>query len=162
MKKIFFISIFIFFTSILSADVIRINVDNSTEIYKRSLVQIPHTQYIEEQVQIPYDCGNTDRNSIGLDTIIGSIAGVVIGNQIGAGNGRTAAKIIGGIGGGYTANQLRKGDTCYRMEFRKKPITKYTTESEDRLVGYKNCGSLGNRQICKKSREKLRYFYLNY
>lgn len=48
-----------------------------------------------------------NENSIGLDTIVGLTAGVVIGNQIGKGKGRVAAKIIGGLIGANVANSMR-------------------------------------------------------
>jgi len=167
MKKIILVFIgLIFVTSNIFADTIRIRVTDSTPIYKRSIVQIPHTTYQEEQVQVPYQCqqNNVNTNSIGVDTIIGAIAGVAIGNQIGRGNGRTVAKIVGGITGASIANNMRQGNTktCYRIEFRKIPKTTYGEEVEDRLVGYKICGYLGDRKICKTTHTKQRYIYLNY
>ena len=141
-----------------------IKVTESTPIYKQAIVQIPHTTYEEQQVQVPYSCNNSknDKNSIGLDTIIGSIAGVVIGNQIGSGSGRDAAKIIGGISGGYIANNNREDETCYRMEFRNRPVTTYRSETKERLIGYKNCGFLGNKKICKNAKSEMIHIYLNY
>lgn len=49
-------------------------------------------------------------NSIGLDTIIGGVAGVALGNQIGSGNGRTVAKVAGGLIGAGIANGMRDND----------------------------------------------------
>ena len=164
MKKIPLL-ILVLFTSLV-AETISVRVTKSTPIYRQSYVQVPHTTYTEEQVQVPYNCRRVraDKNSIGIDTVIGAVAGVVIGNQIGAGNGRTAAKIVGGLGGSYIANNMREGhsETCYRMEFRSVPHTTYTTETRERLVAYKNCGQIGGRTICKKTKNKQRYIYLNY
>ncbi len=167
MKKIILVVIgLVFVTSNIFADTIRVRVTESTPIYKRSIVQIPHTTYQEEQVQVPYQCrqNNVNTNSIGVDTIIGTIAGVAIGNQIGRGNGRTVAKIVGGITGATIANNMRQDSTktCYRIEFRKIPQTTYSDEVEERLVGYKICGYLGGRKICKRTSTKQRYIYLNY
>ena len=167
MKKISIFMLFVAFAfSSVYAESLSVKVTESTPIYKRSLVQVPHTEYIEQQVQVPYRCNvrQADKNSIGLDTIIGTVAGVVIGNQIGRGNGRTAAKIVGGIGGGYIANNMRENtsDTCYRMEFRSIPKTTYSEEVQDRLIGYKNCGYVGNRKICKRTKSKQSYIYLHY
>ena len=39
---------------------------------------------------------------------IGAIAGGVLGNQIGGGNGRTAAAVLGALGGGYLGNEIGK------------------------------------------------------
>ncbi len=150
----------------LVAENISVKVTSSTPIYRQSIVDVPHTTYIEEQIQVPYNCNikKSNTNTIGLDTIIGAVAGVVVGNQIGRGNGRTAAKIVGGIGGGYIANNMRDGtsDTCYRMEFRSIPHTNYIQETRERLVAYKNCGYIGNRKICKKTKNKQNYIYLHY
>ena len=167
MKKVFFFIGFLLVVigNNISADTLRIKVSESTPIYKRSIVEIPKTSYVEEQVQVPYRCqqDSIDTNSIGIDTIIGGIAGVAIGNQIGKGNGRTVAKIIGGITGASIANNLRGGEKiCYRMEFRKIPITHYDEEIEERLIGYKNCGYIGSKKICKKTKTKKKYIYLSY
>jgi len=158
---------FITFLMVLSfsfsafADSIKVRVTESVPIYKRSIVQIPHTDYIEKQFQVPYECKSSDTNSIGIDTIVGGIIGVAIGNQIGGGRGRDVAKVVGGLGGATVANNMRT-KKCYRMEFRKVPITSYTEEVRERLVGYKNCGYIDGRKICKRTKNKLRYIYLTY
>lgn len=52
-------------------------------------------------------------NSIGLDTIVGGVIGVAIGNQIGGGSGRDVARIVGGITGVGIANGLRENKPRY-------------------------------------------------
>lgn len=40
-------------------------------------------------------------------TAIGAIAGGLIGNQVGHGNGRTLATVAGAVGGGYAGNRIQ-------------------------------------------------------
>ena len=54
-----------------------------------------------------YSNNYSNNNNIGLDTIVGGTIGVIIGNQIGRGNGKTAAKIVGGLLGASIANNTR-------------------------------------------------------
>ncbi|MDB5823787.1 MAG: 17 kDa surface antigen [Herminiimonas sp.] len=39
---------------------------------------------------------------------LGAVAGGLIGNQVGGGNGRTLATIVGAVGGGYVGNEVAK------------------------------------------------------
>ena len=48
-----------------------------------------------------------DTNNI-AGTIIGGIAGGLIGHQIGGGSGQTAATIVGGAGGAVAGNEVQK------------------------------------------------------
>jgi outer membrane lipoprotein SlyB len=48
-----------------------------------------------------------DTNNI-AGTIIGGIAGGLIGHQIGGGSGQTAATIVGGVGGAVAGNEVQK------------------------------------------------------
>lgn len=48
-----------------------------------------------------------DSNNI-AGTIIGGIAGGLVGHQIGGGSGQTAATIIGGVGGAVAGNQVQQ------------------------------------------------------
>ncbi len=41
-------------------------------------------------------------------TLIGAVAGGVIGHQIGGGNGKTLATVGGAVAGGYAGNQVQK------------------------------------------------------
>ena len=168
MKKI--IALLLLFVTIgftnVFADTISVRVTSSKPIYKTVTVRNSYDYYRDVEVQVPYNCGVTtvNRNTIGLDTIIGTVAGVVIGNQIGHGNGRVVAKVAGGVGGAYIANQMRTNNsqTCYRTEIVQKKFTDYQYEEIPKIVAYKNCGYLGNRKICKKTKRKQRYIYLNY
>jgi outer membrane lipoprotein SlyB len=41
-----------------------------------------------------------------MRTIAGAVVGGVVGHQVGAGSGNTAATVIGAAGGGYVGHQL--------------------------------------------------------
>jgi len=41
-------------------------------------------------------------------TVLGAVAGGVLGNQIGDGKGQTAATVVGAAAGGYAGNQVQK------------------------------------------------------
>ncbi len=44
----------------------------------------------------------------GVGAVAGGVIGAVIGNQIGKGNGRTAATVLGAVGGGVAGNEIEK------------------------------------------------------
>lgn len=44
----------------------------------------------------------------GVGAVAGGLAGIIIGNQIGDGNGRVLAKIAGAAGGAYAGNRIEK------------------------------------------------------
>lgn len=111
----------------------------------------------EDTVESYVDCGDHDSNTIGIDTLIGATLGVVIGNQIGKGSGRDAAKIIGGLGGAYTANQMRDKNKCktYHQVTKCDPVYEYITENI--VVGYRNCAMYKGQKVCKESKDPLEY-----
>jgi len=68
-----------------------------------------------------------------LGAVAGGIAGLVVGNQIGGGNGKTIAKIAGAAGGAYLGNKVEKkvrGTTHYDIKVRLDNGTE-TTISQD-------------------------------
>lgn len=66
----------------------------------------------------------TQQNSSGLlGTVIGGVAGGLLGHQIGGGTGNTIATIGGAVAGGVAGNQIEKRagsstDTVYRVNVR--------------------------------------------
>jgi len=140
-----------------------VTVEKSTPIYKNITKKMPYTETYTEMVQKEVSCGNQpDTNSLGLDTLLGATLGVIVGHQIGSGNGKVAAKIIGGLGGGYIANNMRDGgETCIIEEAVDKTVTKYEVTTEKRLVGYKNIAYYNDQRIVKKSDRKLNEIRLN-
>lgn len=114
-------------------------------------------QCYEDTVEIDVKCGNTDTNSIGIDTLIGATIGVVIGNQIGKGNGRDAARIVGGLGGAYAANNMNRQKTCKTYETVTRCEPKYEYKTEHRTIGYNNCAMIDGVKYCKQTKEPIDY-----
>ncbi len=57
----------------------------------------------------------------GLGVVAGGVAGAVLGNQVGKGDGRTAATILGAVGGGWAGNAIEKNakkTTVYAVSVR--------------------------------------------
>ena len=57
----------------------------------------------------------------GVGAVAGGVLGGVLGNQIGKGSGRTAATVLGAVGGGYvghTVEQRTRTTTVYQMRVR--------------------------------------------
>jgi outer membrane lipoprotein SlyB len=68
-----------------------------------------------------------------LGAVAGGLAGLVVGNQVGGGNGKTIAKIAGAAGGAYLGNKVEKkvrGTTHYDIKVRLDNGTE-TTISQD-------------------------------
>jgi outer membrane lipoprotein SlyB len=51
---------------------------------------------------------NVEGKGTGLGAVAGGVAGLVIGNQIGAGSGKTIAKIAGAAGGAFVGNKIEQ------------------------------------------------------
>ena len=75
-----------------------------------------------------------DSNNI-AGTIIGGIAGGLLGHQIGGGSGQTAATIIGGVGGAVAGNQVqqrtRGANETFRVTVRYENGATETINQED-------------------------------
>ena len=57
----------------------------------------------------------------GMGTVAGGVLGAVLGNQVGQGNGRTVATILGAIGGGFAGNSVERNirkETIYQVGVR--------------------------------------------
>lgn len=57
----------------------------------------------------------------GLGVVAGGVLGAIVGNQVGKGNGRTAATVLGALGGGYAGNAVEKNikkETAYQVRVR--------------------------------------------
>ena len=50
----------------------------------------------------------TEGHGTGIGAVGGAVAGGVVGNQFGAGNGRTAMTLLGALGGGLAGNSVEK------------------------------------------------------
>ena len=57
----------------------------------------------------------------GLGAVAGGVLGAVVGSQMGGGNGRTAATVLGALGGGWAGNTVEKKmkkETLYQVRVR--------------------------------------------
>jgi outer membrane lipoprotein SlyB len=57
----------------------------------------------------------------GVGAVAGGVLGAVVGNQIGRGNGRTVATVLGAAGGGYVGHRIEQNtrtQTVYQMRVR--------------------------------------------
>jgi outer membrane lipoprotein SlyB len=68
-------------------------------------------QRIEYGVVDRIDLVREGGESTGVGTILGGLAGGVIGHQLGGGNGNTVATIAGALGGAYVGNNIEKSRT---------------------------------------------------
>ena len=59
--------------------------------------------------------------SSGVGVVAGGVVGAVLGNQVGGGSGKTAATILGAVGGGWAGNEIEKRvkkETVYEVRVR--------------------------------------------
>ena len=57
----------------------------------------------------------------GLGVVAGGVLGALVGNQIGGGSGKTAATVLGAVGGGWAGNTVEKKmkkETVYQIQLR--------------------------------------------
>lgn len=57
----------------------------------------------------------------GLGAVAGGLTGMLVGNQFGRGDGRTAMTVLGGVGGAYAGNEIEKNvkrSTTYEVRVR--------------------------------------------
>ncbi|MEP6790004.1 MAG: glycine zipper 2TM domain-containing protein, partial [Ramlibacter sp.] len=69
------------------------------------------SQWITEQRRV----GGGGGNNIG-GTVIGGVAGGLLGNQVGGGHGREAATALGAVVGALTGNNIANGNRAERYE----------------------------------------------
>ena len=86
-----------------------------------------------------------DRDRI-AGTAVGALLGGLVGNQIGAGSGRTLATIGGAAAGGYAGNRVQKNmqDTDTESSHQTRCKTEY--ESQQKMMGYRVTYRLGGEQ----------------
>jgi len=135
------------FASDIKSQTVYVDVIKSEPIYKTVNIRVPYEEVVSKAYEVSVPCGHTtntvNNNSIGLDTIIGAGLGVVLGNQVGKGNGRTAAKIAGGLlGAGVANNYYRQNSNdikyCKETRYKDEVVTRYEYTTKEKLQGYKN------------------------
>jgi outer membrane lipoprotein SlyB len=68
----------------------------------------PSAAYSGYGVVQAIDLVGQSNSGVPAGAILGAVLGGVLGNQVGAGNGKTAATVIGAAGGAYAGNELEK------------------------------------------------------
>ncbi|MBJ9976239.1 glycine zipper 2TM domain-containing protein [Pseudomonas sp. S75] len=107
--------------------------------------QVTDVQPIKQQVKTPREvCKDVtvtrqrpvqDQHQI-AGTVVGALAGGLLGNQIGGGNGKKLATVAGAVGGGYAGNKVQEGmqqrDTYSTTQTRCNTVN----DISDKVVGY--------------------------
>ena len=156
MKSLKYVLIAGLITSFANAEMVKVT--ESTVITKPFTEKVKvGEQCYEDTVEVNVRCGSTDTNSIGVDTLVGAVIGVAIGNQIGGGSGKDVAKVVGGLGGAYTANNMRAGKMCKSYETVTRCEPKYEYRTVQKTIGYNNCAYVDGVKYCKQTKEPIEY-----
>ncbi len=96
-------------------------------------VKIPHEECHEETVTHQKEV--KDENRI-TGKALGAILGGVLGHQVGGGNGKKAATVLGAVGGGYAGdrvqNNMQKNDTYTTVE----QVCNTAYDTREDITGY--------------------------
>ena len=115
--------------------------------------QVVSSTPIKETVKTPrQECRNVtvthrrpvqDENRI-AGSVLGAVAGGVIGHQFGGGHGRSVATVVGALGGGYAGNQIQGAmhDTYTTTQQRCKTVY----DKSDKMLGYDVTYKIGDQQ----------------
>lgn len=103
------------------------------------------TEYIERNVQSPQG----DRNMGG--TVLGGVAGALLGSQVGGGNGRIAAAAVGAVAGAMVGDNLSDhGDPRNNRGYTERvPVERCDNDRnyETRVTGYRVTYSYQGREF---------------
>ncbi|MGX9375007.1 glycine zipper 2TM domain-containing protein [Pantoea ananatis] len=133
------------------AAVASINVFDRGPQYAQVLSATP----IKESIKKPrQECRNVtlthrrpvqDENRI-AGSVLGAVAGGVLGHQFGGGRGRDVATVAGALAGGYAGNQVQGGmqdrDTYTTSEQRCKTVY----DKQEKMLGYDVTYKIGDQQ----------------
>ncbi|MFC5694055.1 glycine zipper 2TM domain-containing protein [Pseudomonas sp. GCM10022186] len=116
-------------------------VGNKAPEYAEVLAVQPISETIKTPREVCNDVAVTrqkpvkDQHQI-AGTVIGAVAGGLLGNQVGGGTGKKIATVAGAVGGGYAGNKVQEhmqsNDTYTTTETRCKTVT----DTSERVVGY--------------------------
>ena len=102
-----------------------------------------------QQVAVPRDVCNyqpvaVQRPTSGAGGVVGALAGGAIGNQIGHGEGRALATLLGVVGGALLGNQIESNNNAAQVQ----NVQSCTTQTyyENRTVGYNVLYEYAGRQ----------------
>ncbi|ADD76667.1 uncharacterized protein YcfJ [Pantoea sp. PA1] len=133
------------------AAVASINVFDRGPQYAQVLSATPIKESIKQPRQ---ECRNVtlthrrpvqDENRI-AGSVLGAVAGGVLGHQFGGGRGRDVATVAGALAGGYAGNQVQGGmqdrDTYTTSEQRCKTVY----DKQEKMLGYDVTYKIGDQQ----------------
>ena len=117
--------------------------------------QVVSSTPIKESIKTPRkECRNVtvthrrpvqDENRI-AGSVLGAVAGGVIGHQFGGGRGRDGATVVGALGCGYAGNQIQgsmqEGDTYTTTQQRCKTVY----DKSEKMLGYDVTYKIGDQQ----------------
>lgn len=117
--------------------------------------QVVSATPIKETVKTPREaCRNVtvthrrpvqDENRI-TGSVLGAVAGGVLGHQFGGGRGRDVATVVGALGGGYAGNQIQGGmqerDTYTTTQQRCSTVY----DKSEKMLGYDVTYKIGDQQ----------------
>ncbi|RMQ41152.1 hypothetical protein ALQ04_02045 [Pseudomonas cichorii] len=97
--------------------------------------QIKTPREVCKDVAVTHRAPVKDEHQI-VGSVIGAVAGGLLGNQVGGGNGKKIATVAGAVGGGYAGNKVQEGmqnrDTYTTTETRCNTVN----DISDKVVGY--------------------------
>ncbi|MBC3954579.1 MULTISPECIES: glycine zipper 2TM domain-containing protein [Pseudomonas] len=70
--------------------------------------QIKTPREVCKDVTVTHQAPVKDQHQI-VGSVIGAVAGGLLGNQVGGGNGKKLATVAGAVGGGYAGNKVQEG-----------------------------------------------------
>ncbi len=122
---------------------------------KPQFAQVVSATPIKETVKTPrQECRNVavthrrpvqDENRL-TGSVLGAVAGGVIGHQFGGGRGKDVATVVGALGGGYAGNQIQgsmqERDTYTTTQQRCKTVY----EKSEKMLGYDVTYKIGEQQ----------------
>ena len=154
------------FASEIKSQTVFVDVIKSEPIYKTVNIRVPYEEVISKSYEVSVPCGYDDANTInenliGLDTIIGAGLGIALGNQMGKGNGRTVAKIAGGLLGAGVANQYYRQNShgvkyCKETRYKDEVVTRYDYSTKEKLQGYRNTFIYNGHKYTKLTKRPLK------
>lgn len=142
----------------------KIRVVSATPIYKTVVKEIPYTRCYDKPVR-HYETYSTNTHNGTLGTLIGGVAGGILGHQVGGGSGKTVATIGGAIVGTMVGHNL-SNQRAYRpareyITHQEVCTTEYQRRYSKQFVGYKNIAYYKGRKIVKISPRKQHYIRIH-
>jgi uncharacterized protein YcfJ len=88
-----------------------------------------------EQVQVQHQAPVKDEHRA-TGTVVGAVAGGLLGSTIGGGKGKTVATVAGAAAGGYAGNRVQKNMQEKDMVTSTETRCKTVNETSEKLLGY--------------------------